>query len=81
MFTLYDYHKIKEIREDNDKTQKEVSEKTYVSKKTYERYEKGERIPPIDFMIRLADYYNCSLDYLCGRKKKRTDLISPFFSS
>ena len=60
-------NKIRDIREDRELTQKEVAEKTYVSKKTYERYENGERIPPIDFMIRLANYYNVSIDYLCGR--------------
>lgn len=67
---MYKYHKIRDLREDNQMTQKELAEKTYVSKKTYERYENGDRIPPIDFMERLADIYNVSIDYLCDREKK-----------
>lgn len=61
------FNKIRNLREDNEITQKEISQKMYISKKTYERYENGDRIPPIDFMIRLADYYNVTLDYLCDR--------------
>lgn len=64
-------NKIRDIREDRELTQKEVAEKTYISKKTYERYENGERIPPIDFMIRLADLYNVTLDYLCDREQPK----------
>ena len=64
---MYKYHKIRDLREDSGLTQKECSEKLYISKKTYERYENGERIPPIDFMERVADLYNVSIDYLCGR--------------
>ena len=65
-------NKIRNLREDNELTQKELSEKLYVSKKTYERYENGERIPPIDFMIRLADFYKVTLDYLCDREAPET---------
>lgn len=68
---MYKYHKIRDLREDNNITQKECAAKLYVSKKTYERYENGERIPPIDFMERVADLYNVSLDYLCGRNIKK----------
>ena len=68
---MFKLDKIRNIREDRELTQKELSEKLYVSKKTYERYENGERIPPIDFMIRLADFYNVSLDYLCDREKEK----------
>ena len=65
---MFKLTKIRNMREDNDITQKEIAEKLYISKKTYERYENGERIPPIDFMIRLADFYNVSIDYLCDRE-------------
>lgn len=60
-------NRIRNLREDNELTQREIAEKLYIAKKTYERYENNERIPPIDFMIRLADFYNVSIDYLCGR--------------
>lgn len=64
-------YRIRDLREDNGLTQKEVAEKCYISKKTYERYENGERIPPIDFIIRCADLYGVSIDYLCERTDKK----------
>lgn len=67
---MYKYHRIKDLREDNDKTQVQCAKDLYVSKNTYIRYETGERTPPIDFMERVADYYNVSLDYLTGRTDK-----------
>lgn len=68
---MYKYHRIKDLREDNDLTQIECAKKFFVSKNTYIRYETGERIPPIDFMERVADYYNVTLDYLAGRTNNR----------
>ena len=67
---MYKYHKIRDLREDKGLTQKEVAGLCFISKKTYERYENGERIPPIDFFERIADIYEVSIDYLCGRKEK-----------
>lgn len=64
-------NRIRNLREDNELTQREIAEKLYIAKKTYERYENNERIPSIDFMIRLADFYNVSIDYLCGRTDKK----------
>lgn len=68
---MYKYNKIRNLREDSGLTQKDVAEKCYIAKKTYERYENGERIPPIDFMIRCADLYGVTLDYLCDREPPR----------
>ena len=68
---LYKYHKIRDLREDNELSQIECSKLFYVSKNTYIRYETGERIPPIDFMERVADHYNVSIDYLTGRTDKK----------
>lgn len=64
---MYKYHKIRDLREDNDISQNECAKKLYVCKNTYIRYETGERTPPIDFMERVAELYNVSIDYLCGR--------------
>lgn len=68
---MYKYHKIRDLREDNDISQVKCAKMLYVSKNTYIRYETGERIPPIDFMERVADLYNVTLDYLCGRETRR----------
>lgn len=64
---MYDKYKIRELREDHDLTQAECAKIFFVSKNTYIRYETGEREPPFDFMIRIAEYYKVSLDELAGR--------------
>lgn len=64
---LYDLYKIRELREDHDLTQIQVYSALNIPKNTYIRYETGEVIPPFNIMIRIADFYNVSLDYLAGR--------------
>lgn len=59
------FENIRNLREDNDKTQKEVIKQT-----TYSKYELGKINVPIDVFIKLADYYTVSIDYLVGRGKK-----------
>ena len=71
MKPMYKYHKIRDLREDKDLTQIECAKLFFVSKNTYIRYETGERIPPIDFMERVADYYKVTLDYLAGRSNEK----------
>ena len=68
---MYKYHRIRDLREDNDLTQLQCAKLFYVSKNTYIRYETGERMPTIDFMERVADHYEVTLDYLAGRSKIR----------
>lgn len=62
------YSKVKELREDFDKTQREIADLLNMQLTVYRRYEKGERELPLWAAIRLAEYYNVSLDYLVGRK-------------
>lgn len=67
------YTRIRDLREDKDKTQQELAKIAYISKNSYIRYENGERQPPFDVIIRLAKYYNVSIDYIAGltnNKKK-----------
>ena len=66
--------RLRELREDNDLTQEECSKIAYISKKSYIRYEKNERIPPIDILITFAEYYRTSIDYIAGI----TDEIKPY---
>ncbi len=47
--------------------QKTVAEQNNINLRTYQRYETGEREPPISTLIKLADFFNVSLDYLTGR--------------
>lgn len=60
------YKRIKDLREDRDKTQAEVAADIGLYTTTYQRYERGEREIPFDIAICLAKYYNVSLDYLAG---------------
>ena len=55
------------MREDNDLTQKQISEILLCDQSLYSKYERGEREIPLKIIVTLADYYNVSVDYLIGR--------------
>ena len=57
---------IKDLREDNDITQKEIAEYLHIKQNTYSQYENGQRQLPIDALIALATFYNPSTDYILG---------------
>ncbi len=61
------YKRLKDLREDNDKTQKEIADYLGMKQPQYSRYENGLRDIPSDILIMLADYYNVSTDYIFGR--------------
>lgn len=61
------FQRIGDLREDNDKKQIELAKYLGVSQGTYSLYERGEVNIPVDALIKLADFYNVSLDYLVGR--------------
>lgn len=63
--------RIKNLREDNDLSQAKLAQKLHISQRTYSHYESGSRKLPLDILIMLADYYDCSVDYLLGRTKKK----------
>lgn len=66
---MFVYRRVKDLREDKDKTQREIAQYLNMQLTVYQRYERGERELPLWAAIRLADYYNVSLDYLVGRKQ------------
>ena len=59
-------NRIKELREDSDRTQQEIASFLCVAQNTYCNYENGKREIPIALLIRLAEYYNVNLEYLLG---------------
>ena len=61
------YQRIRDLREDHDLKQKQVSEFLCCSQQVYSNYELGQRDIPTDVLIRLADFYNVSIDYLLGQ--------------
>jgi transcriptional regulator with XRE-family HTH domain len=61
------YPNIRALREDRDLRQREIAEVLCVSQNTYSQYENGVIEFTAEKLIRLADYYNVSVDYLLGR--------------
>ena len=57
-----------ELRKQNKLTQRDVANHLGISQPSYLRYENGKSEPTIDNLIKLADLFDVSLDYLCGRK-------------
>ena len=64
---MYHYKRIRDLREDSDKTQREIAEFLNMQLTVYQRYERGDREIPLWAMIKLADFYKVSLDYMVGR--------------
>ena len=60
------YKKIRDLREDRDLKQREVAAFLNCSQRVYSNYELGQRDVPSDILIRLADFYGVSVDYLLG---------------
>lgn len=61
------YRRIRDLREDADKTQSEIAAYLGTTAQYYGKYEKGEREIPFSRAVQLADFYGVSLDYLAGR--------------
>lgn len=61
------YHRIRDLREDADITQAEISRRLCISQRAYSHYENGTRDIPTCILIAIADYYEVSTDYLLGR--------------
>ena len=67
---MFVYPKVRDLREDHDKTQKQIANLLNMQLTVYQRYERGERELPLWAAIKLADYYCITLDYLVGREPK-----------
>lgn len=68
------YTRIRNLREDRDLTQKQVGELLNMSQTGYNQYEIGKNDIPTKVLIKLADFYNTSVDYILGL----TDEIDPY---
>lgn len=60
------YPRLKDLREDHDMSQKQVAEYLGMKQPQYSRYERGLRDIPTDVLIRLAQLYHTSADYILG---------------
>ena len=68
------FRRLEDLREDKDKSQIEIANYLNLNRNVYWRYEKGLREIPVWAIIKLADYYGVSTDYLLGR----TDRTEPY---
>lgn len=65
--------RIRDLREDSDLTQKRVAEFLNCDQSLYSKYERGERELPLDFAIKLAEFYKTSVDYIvCLTDEKKS---------
>lgn len=60
------YRRIRDLREDHDLKQREVADYLNCSQRVYSNYELGQRDIPTEVLIRLAEYYHVSVDYILG---------------
>lgn len=65
--------RIKDLRIENKNTQKELAEYLGLTPKMISFYEKEERFPPHDIILKLANYFNVSTDYLLGRTDEKNN--------
>lgn len=64
-------NKIKNERINIQLTQKELADKIGMHEANYRRYELGTRTPTVEILSKIADVFDCSVDYLLGRTDKR----------
>ena len=60
------YQRLRDLREDADKSQEEIAKIIGTTQSYYAQYENGKRAIPFERMVILAKYYNVSLDYMAG---------------
>ena len=61
------FKRLRDMREDNDLKQADIAEYLGIAQTLYSRYERGFQTIPVEHLLKLADYYNVSTDYLLGR--------------
>ena len=66
------YPRIRDLREDSDRNQTELAGLLGMTQNGYSKYETGENEIPVSVLIKLADLYQTSTDYLLGRTDQKT---------
>ena len=64
------YHRIRELREDQNITQKKMAQILNCSQQVYSNYELGQRDIPTDILIKLAQFHEVTTDYILGLKNE-----------
>lgn len=68
------YNRIRDLREDSDRTQQQVADYLFCDQSLYSKYERGVRDVPVAVIVKLAALYNTSTDYILGL----TDVRQPY---
>lgn len=66
------FQRLRDMREDSDMTQAQVAAILNIQQTVYSRYERGFQTIPLEHLLKLADYYNVSLDFLTGRTNHKS---------
>lgn len=61
------FQRLRDLREDKDMTQEEIAQMLGIQQTVYSRYERGFQNIPLEFLIKLADFYGTTTDYILGR--------------
>ena len=69
---IHMYLRLRDLREDKDLTQEELSKAINITQRSYSYYERGDHMIPPEILCRLADYYHTSVEYLLGRTSDPT---------
>ena len=70
-YEMLDFENIRNLRIDHDYTQKYIADYLGIRQNTYSQYETGVLAYPLDVLMKLADLYGVSVDYLLGRTKAK----------
>ncbi len=65
------YRRLRDLREDLDKNQTQIAKILGMSQTGYSKYETGENDIPTEILIKLADLYDVSVDYILNRTDKK----------
>ncbi|MEG1594235.1 MAG: helix-turn-helix transcriptional regulator [Oscillibacter sp.] len=68
------FQRLRDLREDKDLLQADVAALLGISQTVYSRYERGYQVIPVVHLLKLADYYQTSTDYILGR----TNILLPY---
>lgn len=64
------FRRLRDLREDHDKKQSDIADVLGIAQTVYSRYERGFQTIPVEHLIKLADLYEVSTDYILGRTDK-----------
>lgn len=73
-YEVLNFENIRNLQIDNSYTQQQIADYLNIKQNTYSQYETGALNYPVDILMKLADFYGVSVDYLLGR----TDVKKPY---